>query len=51
MDNFLNVKPDATGVANAIDTPDDNVNETENESDVFVEIGKIAIIISFSFIV
>ena len=48
MDNFLNDKPDATGVANAIDTSDDTVNETEDESDVFVDIGKIIIIISFS---
>ena len=48
MDNLLNDKPDATGVANAIDTSDDTVNETEDESDVFVDIGKIIIIISFS---
>ena len=48
MDNFLNDKPDATGVANAIDTSDDTVNETEDESDVSVDIGKIIIIISFS---
>ena len=36
------------GVANAIDTPDDTINETENESDVYVDIGKVMIIISFS---
>ena len=48
MDNFLIDKPDATGVANAIDTSGDTVNETEDESDVFVDIGKIIIIISFS---
>ena len=48
MDNFLNDKPDATGIANAIDTSDDTVNETEDESDVSVDIGKIIIIISFS---
>ena len=48
MDNFLNDKPDATGVANAIDTSDNTVNETEDESDVSVDIGKIIIIISFS---
>ena len=48
-DNFLNDKPVATGVANAIDTSDDTVNETEDESDVSVNIGKIIIIISFSF--
>ena len=44
MDNLLNDKPDATGVANAIDTSDDTVNETEDESDVFVDIGKIIIV-------
>lgn len=45
LDNFLNDKPDATGVANAIDTSDDTVNEAGNESDV--DIGNI-IIISFT---
>ena len=50
MDNFLSDNPDATGVANAINTSDDTVNETEDESesDVSVDIGKIIIIISFS---
>ena len=43
----INDKPDATGVANAIDTSDDTINETEDESDVSVDIGKI-MIISFS---
>lgn len=46
MDNFLNDKPDATGVANAIDTSDDTVTEEGNESDV--DIGNIIIIISFT---
>ena len=48
MDNFLNDKPDATGAASAIDTSGDTVNETENECDVFVDIGKFIIITSIS---
>ena len=40
MDNFLNDKPDATGFANAIDTSDTVLNETDNESDVFVDSDK-----------
>ena len=35
---FLNDQPDATGVANAIDASDDTVNETEDESDVSVDL-------------
>ena len=46
LDNFLNDKPDATGVANAIDTSYYTVNEAGNESDV--DIGNIIIIISFT---
>lgn len=46
MDNFLNDKPDATGVANAIDTSDTvTVNETDNESDVSMDIGKLIIVL------
>ena len=39
LDIFLNDKPDATGVANAIDTSN-AVNETDNESDESVDTGK-----------